>query len=61
MADAVLSQAWRTGSLVPLKEQMKRLFLSEWQFCSNNRTWAEECLLDHPNFLLYFGKGTGLA
>ena len=52
---------WRTGSLVPLKEQMKRLFLSEWQFCSNNRTWAEECLLDHPNFLLYFGKGTGLA
>ena len=52
---------WRTGSLSPLKEQMKNLFFNEWRFCMENIGWAERCLLQNRSFLEYFALGAGLS
>lgn len=54
-------ERWQVGSLAPLKDLMKRLLISEWQFCADNLVWAEECLLSQPDFLFCFGMGAGLA
>jgi DNA-binding winged helix-turn-helix (wHTH) protein len=51
---------WQRGSLRNLKDQFRRLFISEWIFCRRNRDWAIECLGVDLKALEFFTAGSGL-
>ena len=52
---------WQRGAMRALRDQFRRLFISEWIYCRNNRDWALECLAVELRALEFFAASSGLV